>query len=142
MTISYKVVTWTRPLLFTSTSTRFSITESTINILEIARKQLQKYRATPWTTPAKSFKQHTQFLDPLLTIGYTNVRVVLTEHCFYRQLTTFSKNEEWHAGKGIVIVYGPSPVKSQKFLPAVNHTKLRIDMFTPELLEKSTCNLV
>ena len=31
---------------------------------------------------------------------------------------------------------GPSPVKSQKFLPAVNHTKLRISMFTPELMEK------
>ena len=35
-----------------------------------------------------------------------------------------------------------SPVKSQKFLPAVNHTKLRIPMFTPELMEKSTCTLV
>ena len=42
-------------------------------------------------------------------------------------------------------VYGPSPVKSQKFLPAVNHTKLRIpmlSMFTTELMEKSTCTLV
>ena len=54
----------------------------------------------------------------------------------------FSRNEEWHAEKGIVIVYSPSPVKSPKFLPAVNHTKLRIPMFTPELMEKSTCNLV
>ena len=42
-------------------------------------------------------------------------------------------------------VYGPSPVKSQKFLPAVNYTKLRIlmlSMFTTELMEKSTCRLV
>ena len=42
----------------------------------------------------------------------------------------------------MVIVYGPSPVKSQKFLPTVNHTRLRILMFTLELMEKSTCNLV
>ena len=42
----------------------------------------------------------------------------------------------------VVIVCGPSPVKSQKFLPAVNPTKLRIPMFTPELMEKSACNLV
>ena len=42
-------------------------------------------------------------------------------------------------------VYGPSPVKSQKFLPAVNHTNLRIpmlSMFTTELMEKNTCTLV
>ena len=47
--------------------------------------------------------------------------------------------------KAWFFVYGPSPVKSQKFLPAVNHTKLRIpmlSMFTTELMEKSTCTLV
>ena len=41
--------------------------------------------------------------------------------------------------------YGPSPVKSQKFLLAFNHTKLRIpmlSMFTPELMEKSARTLL
>ena len=41
-------------------------------------------------------------------------------------------------------VYGPSPVKSQKFLPAVNHTKLMIPLlsiFITELMEKGTCTL-
>ena len=47
MTDSYEVVTWTRPLLFMSSSTIFSITELTINILEIAQKQLQGYRDRP-----------------------------------------------------------------------------------------------
>ena len=60
--------------------------------------------------------------------------------CNTRQLA--KKKSLGKKKKALFFVYGPSSVKSQKFLPAVNHTKLRIPMLsmvTTELMEESKC---
>ena len=114
----------------------------TINLWEIARKQLQKSRATPQDHTCK-----------VLSAAYTFPRSLANSLAYklYRALclslinNISVKTRNGMQKKGSFFVYDPSPVKSQKFLPAVNHTKLRIpmlSMFTTELMEKSTCTLV
>ena len=114
----------------------------TINLWEIARKQLQKSRATPQDHTCKVLSAAYIFPTSLAnTLAYKLYRALCLSLINNISVKTWNGMQK----KASFFVYDPSPVKSQKFLPAVNHTKLRIpmlSMFTTELMEKSTCTLV